>query len=179
MKLHLLPFLLIVSLVAEGQRYKSTESKIDFFSKAALEDIAATNRKAVSLIDLATGQMAFTVPIQEFQFAKKLMQEHFNEKYMESDKFPQATFSARLSGFDPMRTDAQDVSASGTLTLHGVSREVTLTGTMEKRADRIYIKARFPVTLVDYNISRPQLLWQNIAEVIDVTVSFTYQPHEK
>ena len=99
------------------------------------------------------------------------MQEHFNEKYMESDKFPNATFKGRLPEFDKSKT-TQKVNASGLLNIHGVEKKVTINGTVTKKGGKYIIDAKFPAALADYKIERPQLLWENISEVVDVTVHF-------
>ncbi|HET9054392.1 MAG TPA: YceI family protein, partial [Cyclobacteriaceae bacterium] len=147
---------------------------ITFFSDALLEDITATNTKTTSLFNPQSGDIAFSVPIREFQFEKKLMQEHFNEKYMESDKYPNATFSGKLVGFDPAAQSEQAVKAKGKLTLHGVTKDVELPGTV-RAGEKIAMKSKFRVKLADYNIKIPQLVFQNIAEEVEVSVAITYK----
>src|SRR5690606_10538132 len=95
------------------QRYVADKGMVDFYSQATLEDIKAENRKVQSLFNASTGEIAFIIGIRDFQFQKKLMQEHFNEKYMESDKYPDGTFSGTLDGFSPEATGWQHVMAKG------------------------------------------------------------------
>ena len=166
----------VMALQAVGQKYTLEKSVITFFSDATIEDIAATNKKATSIFNAEASEIAFSVPINEFQFEKKLMQEHFNEKYMESEKFPKATFAGTISGFDLKATGAQQAKASGKLTIHGVTKTVDIPGTAEVQSGNIILKAKFIVKLADYNIKIPQLMWQNIAEQVEVTVDFTYKP---
>src|SRR5690349_8061189 len=92
--------LILFSNVVFSQKYVAEKSQITFFSDAALEDITATNKKASSIFNSANGEIVFSVPISEFQFAKSLMQEHFNEKYMESDKYPKSTFQGKIENYD-------------------------------------------------------------------------------
>ncbi len=162
-----------------AQKYISESSSILFFSKATIEDIAAKNEKAVGMLDVASLDVAFSVPVKEFVFEKSLMQEHFNEKYMETEKYPKATFQGKITGFAAGSGGAQTVRAQGKLTLHGVTREVDIPGTLETKGDRIVLSAKFIVTLEDYQVKRPQVLWKNIAETVEVTVDFTLKPHEK
>ncbi len=159
-----------------GQRYIVERSTVSFFSDATIEDIAAENKKVNSMLNTQTGDIAFSIPIREFQFSKKLMQEHFNEKYLESDKFPKATFSGKMIGFDQASKGIQQVRATGKLTIHGVPTNVDIPGTMEVQTTRLVLKSKFIVNLADYNIKVPQLMWQNIAEQVEVTLDFTYQP---
>ncbi len=168
-------FFLLISAGAYSQKYQSEKSNIVFFSDAAIEDIRAENKKASSIFNTTTGDIVFSVPIQEFQFEKSLMQEHFNEKYMESDKYPKATFQGKISGFDVNAKEAQQANAKGKLTIHGVTNEVDIPGTIEKQNDKLVMKSKFMVKLVDHKITIPQLLWQNIAEQVEVTIEFTYK----
>jgi hypothetical protein len=170
--------LAVTFLPATAQRYTVADGLISFYSSAPMEDIRAENRKVASLLNVATGEVAFSVPINQFQFRKKLMQEHFNEKYMESDKYPRATFSGRISGFNPSAAGMQQVQANGMLTIHGVTRPLQVTGSMERREDRLFVNSTFKVKLADYAIKIPQLLWQNIAEEVEVTVELWYKPEK-
>jgi polyisoprenoid-binding protein YceI len=167
-------WLVLVATGVQAQRYTAEKAYVSFFSKAALEDIKADNTKATSLLNTATADVAFVVPINEFQFEKSLMQEHFNEKYMETEKYPRATFQGKLTGFDAAATQAQNVTARGKLTIHGVTKDVEIPGTIEKQGDKYVAKSEFMVKLADYKIEIPQLLWQKIAEQVKVTVNFTY-----
>jgi polyisoprenoid-binding protein YceI len=158
------------------QKYAIEKSDIVFFSDAAIEDIKANNKKASGIFNSANGDIVFSIPISEFQFEKSLMQEHFNEKYMESDKFPKATFSGKIMGFDANASSAQQAKANGKLMIHGVTNEIEIPGTIEKKDNKLILKTKFMVKLVDYKITIPQLLWQNIAEQVEVTCEFVFKP---
>ncbi len=158
------------------QRYVADKGMVDFFSQATLEDIKAENQKAQSIFNASTGEIAFRVGIRDFQFKKKLMQEHFNEKYMESDKFPYATFSGTLEGFSPEGTGWQNVTAKGDLKIHGVAHKIEVPGTVKIiDAESILMRSEFTVKLEDYGITIPQILWQNIAEQVKVTIELNYK----
>jgi hypothetical protein len=159
-----------------GQKYTTEKSVVSFFSDAAIEDITATNKKVSGLYNPTTGDIVFSIPIAEFQFAKSLMQEHFNEKYMESDKYPKATFQGKVSGVDINNKDTQQAKATGKLTIHGVTNDVDIPGTLERQDNKLVMKTKFIVKLADYKIAIPQLLWQNIAEQVEVTSEFTFKP---
>lgn len=164
-----------MALEGTAQKYVAEKSVITFFSDALIEDITATNSKTASIFNRETSDLVFSVPIREFQFEKKLMQEHFNEKYMESDKYPKATFSGKLINLDVTKASEQPVKAMGKLTLHGVTKDVELDGTAQL-GDKVVLKSNFTVKLADYNVAIPQLMFQNIAEEVEVTINFTYKP---
>jgi polyisoprenoid-binding protein YceI len=169
---------LLLSISSFGQKYISEKSTVVFFSDAAIEDITAKNTKSTSIFNVETGDIAFSIPIQDFVFAKSLMKEHFNEKYMETEKFPKSTFQGNVTGFDPKLTVSQSAKATGKLTIHGVTKDVEIPGTLTLSGDKIALQSKFIVKLEDYNVKRPQLLWKNIAESVEVTIDFTYKPHE-
>ena len=164
---------LLIVAHTSAQLFKTVSSEITFFSEAPLEDIAAKNNKAVSIFNSETGEIAISIPINKFQFKKSLMQEHFNEKYMESDKFPKATFKGEILNFD-LSTDKQPTKARGDLTIHGVTREVELEGVFDLSEEKLFITTSFQVKLEDHKIKIPSLLFQNIAEIIDVKVSLEF-----
>jgi hypothetical protein len=163
-------------LPATAQRYTTEKSFISFFSDAPIEDIKAENVKAVSLFNVANGDLAFSVSIKDYQFKKALMQEHFNEKYMESEKYPKSTFQGKINGFNPQAKGIQHVSAIGKLMIHGVTKDVTIKGTIEKLADKLNMKSSFIVKPEEYNIVVPELLRNNIAEQVEVTIDFVFKP---
>lgn len=177
---HFIVVLLILSASAgRAQKFMSESSSITFFSKATIEDIKADNVKGVSLFNTETGEIAFSIPVKEFKFDKSLMEEHFNEKYLETEKYPKSTFSGKIVGYKPAVSGSQSVNAQGKLTLHGITKDIEVPGTLEEASGKITMKAKFIVKLEDYNIAIPKLLFQNIAETIEVSIDFTYKPHEK
>jgi polyisoprenoid-binding protein YceI len=170
--------LVAISLVAASssfaQKYSASKSTVSFYSHATIEDIKAANTTSIGLIDLSNNTVAFSISIKDFAFDKKLMQEHFNEKYMESEKYPKATFQGKVEGFDASKKGPQTVKAIGKMTMHGITKDVELTGTMEATTETsLTIISTFIVKLEDYKIKIPTVLWQNIAEQIEVKVDFT------
>ena len=174
-------FLILLSFAftVQGQKYISESSKVSFFSKASIEDIAADNSKSMSLFNSETNEIAFSVPIKEFKFSKSLMEEHFNEKYLESEKFPKSTFQGKILDIQLQTTGSQRVRAQGKFTLHGITKDIEVPGTIEIMNGQITLKSKFKVKLEDYDIIRPQLLWKNIAEEIEVSIEFSFKPYEK
>ena len=173
-----LPVFLLIGICASayGQKYSSEKSFVSFYSHATIEDIAAKNTKASSIFNVATGDIVFSIPIKEFQFAKSLMKEHFNDKYMDSEKLPKSTFQGKITGYQVDAAGVQQAKATGKLTIHGITKDIDVPGTVEIANGKVILKSTFVVKLEDYEITRPQLLWKNIAEQVEVKVEFTYKP---
>jgi polyisoprenoid-binding protein YceI len=164
------------SLGMQAQKFTSEKSVVSFFSHASIEDIAAKTTKATSIFNEATSEIVFVIPIKEFEFEKALMKEHFNEKYMQTEKFAKSTFQGKLTGYQSSANGEQAAHAIGKLTIHGVTKEVDLVGTVQNAEGNIVMKSKFIVKLEDYKIKIPTLLWKNIAEQVEVTIEFTYKP---
>lgn len=169
--------LYLASATLFAQKYISERNHVSFFSEAPLENIEAHNYKSRSLLDMETGDIVFSVPITTFKFKKSLMQEHFNEKFMESHKYPRAKFKGKIIDFEK-KPGRQKVAAEGQLEIHGVTRKVNITGELEYSEDEIKINAAFPVAIADYKIKIPKVVVSNIAEVVDVKLDFSYTPYE-
>ena len=172
----------LLSFGANAQlfRGKPDASTISFFSKSPLEDIEATNKKAAVVLRTTTNDIQFGVPMISFKFPKPLMEEHFNENYVESDKYPTCTFKGKINETIDYTKDGENkVTATGTMNLHGVSKEVEAAGTLTIKGKEITIVSAFKLKVADYNIKVPSLYVQNIAEVIDVKVNAVLEPYEK
>jgi len=157
-------FFIILSFTVNAQQYLTKTANISFFSEAPLEDISAKNTKVSAVYDEETKQLVFQLNISDFIFPKPLMQEHFNENYLESDKFPKSSFSGIVEQLN------ERVIATGTLKMHGVTNEVEVTGSLEKKNDYVIINASFIIPLKDFKIKIPRVVMYNIAEEIEVTV---------
>jgi len=165
----------VPSQLQAQQVYVSRNATISFYSSAPIEDIQAQTSQAVSAVNLATGSVYFKVQIRSFRFPKSLMQEHFNTDYMGSDQYPYAEFSGKLQGLPADPADgAYPVMVDGKLTIHGVSKEYKENGTLTLNSGRLTIVSSFKVKLADHRIKIPSLLFQHIAEVVDVKVNATY-----
>lgn len=181
MKKYFLILLGVTQFVGHSQVVHSTlNGKVSFFSKAPLEDISAQNNSAVSFINTKTKQVVVKININKFDFPNKLMQEHFNENYLESDKYPAATFQGKVNediAWDKAGT--YDLSATGMLNIHGKTLPKTIKGKLQVLENRLQLDSRFEVPLADHNIKIPKLLFSNLAEKIEVTCQFVYQPFKK
>lgn len=160
--------------------FTTDSSMISFFSSTPVEDIEAYNSTSTSLINIPKTEIVFRVPIAGFKFEKPLMEEHFNENYMETEKFPYATFKGKLSDtLDLTKDTIYSVSATGMMNIHGVDQAETYKGIITCKDGVATLSSEFKVALKDYNIKVPKVVFANIAEDIDVKVYFQYKPYEK
>ena len=130
-------------------------------------------------VDVESGEVALTVPMKEFKFPKSLMQKHFNENYVESEKYPKATFAGRLVSFPAGALAAagpRPVQVEGDLTIHGVTKHVRVPGTLEKQGSRLLVNSKFAVASADYNIEIPALVRSHVAKSVAVTVALACDP---
>jgi len=172
--------ILALSNVSAQVIYITDSSMVSFFSSAPVEDIEAFNTTATSLLNVAKSELVFRVPMTGFQFEKSLMQEHFNENYMETEKYPHATFKGKFSdSLDFSRDTIYNLTVTGIMKMHGRDHANTYNGTVESKNGVVTLKSEFKVRLVDHKIKIPKVVVTNIAEVIEVKVFFRYKPYEK
>ncbi|MDP6909576.1 MAG: YceI family protein [Flavobacteriales bacterium] len=182
MRLHIvLVFFMLVCAEAAGQSLYTTDSSmVSFFSSTPVEDIEAVNEVGISMLNVAKSEVVFRIPMAGFQFEKPLMQEHFNENYMETEKFPHASFQGILSdSLDLSKDTVYAVSATGILKIHGVDHASMYSGTIESNAGVITLSCSFSVLLKDHDIKVPRVVFTNIAEEIEVKTFFRYKAYEK
>lgn len=168
-------FLLEVSWMVQAQIYKSENAVLSFFSSAPIEDIKAESKKGVSAVNFDTNSIYFRVAIRSFEFPKSLMQEHFNENYLESSEYPFAEFKGNIQGkVDLTKDGVYPVTVQGDLAIHGVTKNYLVNGDFKVQRGSITGKSTFPVRLVDHHIKIPSIVIKNIAEIVDVTVAVSY-----
>lgn len=159
--------------------YVCKNAVVSIYSKAPIEDIEAKTDKGTSVLNTATGEFAFSVPIRSLKFDKALMQEHFNENYMESDKYPQASFKGKLTQIPDVTKDGvYPVTASGVFEAHGVKQTRSIPGKLTVSGGAISLSSEFMVACKDHKIEIPTLVFHNIAETIKVQVAASYSPYK-
>ena len=167
-------------LSAQSGLFNTKKSEFSFYSQAPLEDIEAKNINATSILNTANNEMVVRVPITRFVFRNKLMQQHFNENYLESEKYPHATFKGKINEtIDFGKTGVYTVSATGILNIHGINRERTIKGKLTVSDKFLILDTRFDVLLKDHNIEIPRLVFNKIAEKIAVSATINYTPYAK
>ena len=160
--------------------YKSNEGEASFFSETPMENIEAHNKSISSFLNTGSKEVVFVIPVRNFKFRKALMEEHFNEKYLESDKYPDATFQGKINeDVDFSKDGVYKVTATGKMKMHGVEKQITVPGTITVKGGKLSLQSEFNVTLTDYNITVPKLVIQNIAEVVAVKINAGYVPYKK
>jgi polyisoprenoid-binding protein YceI len=171
---------LIISSASFSQTLFMTRSgQISFFSKTQVENIDAVNNEATSIMNIKTGEVAFAVLVKSFRFQRALMEEHFNENYMESDKFPKATFSGRIlniEAIDLSKNGSYPIEISGDLTIHGVTQNIKTNGVLTVANTQLSATSTFPIRLENYKIEIPALVSDKIAKEIEIKVNCVYQP---
>jgi len=177
-KLTLITILFMVFTNLEAQKYLTRNGYISFYSSTPLEDIKADNNQVASVLDMESGEIVFQVLMRSFSFKKKLMEEHFNENYVESEKYPKAEFRGKIKNPENIRIkngELKEVIVEGELSLHGVTRNVSSEGTIEKNGDNLIAKSVFILKPEDYDIEIPSVVRDKIAKEIEVTVDMRYE----
>jgi polyisoprenoid-binding protein YceI len=174
--------ILIIAIVAiftdlEAQKLISKNAHIWFYSHTPLEDIEAHNHQVVSILDPSAGVIQFSLLVRSFEFDRKLMEEHFNENYMESDSYPKASFKGKISNMKDInlkKEGSYTADITGDLTIHNVTRNFNGKATITVKGKTVSAKSDFVVRPEDYNIEIPKLVEDKIAKEMDVHVEVSY-----
>lgn len=184
MKIKVLVIMLMMSVLTQvqAQKYITKNALIHFFSETPAEKIEANNNQVNCALDIQTGDFIFKVLMQSFQFERALMQEHFNENYVESHLYPNSTFVGKLNGIESIdftKNGTHNVTVTGVLTMHGVSKNITEKGTIEIIDGKIKAKSVFDILIADYNIKVPTAVMGKIAEKMEIRVDATLEKFAK
>jgi len=159
-------FFLFLCVNLNAQQYLSLDGVITFFSEAPLENISAENKKVSAVYDSQSNEIAFQLQIEDFIFPKPLMQEHFNENYLESDIFPKSLFVGKVIQYKNGKA-----FVVGDLSMHGKTNRIKVEGSLKQEDEKVIISSEFIVKLEDYNIEIPTIVMYKIAEEIEVKVN--------
>jgi hypothetical protein len=166
------------SMNAQIYKSKKDEVKVSFFSETPIENITALNSTSTSFI--ANDSIKFSLANTGFVFPKPLMQEHFNENYMESSKYPKSTFRGKINEKTDLSKDGvYKVTCTGLLYMHGVEKNITTPGTITVKGGEVNVVTNFKAKLADYKIERPKMVIDKIAEEILIKIDATYVPYKK
>lgn len=183
MKKILFLFLLVPASLFAQDKYFTKAGIASFYSSTSVEDIEATNKSVTSIMDIKTGAIEFSMAIRSFEFEKAKMEEHFNENYLESDKYPKSTFKGNItdiSSVDFKKDGEYKVAVEGKLTIHNVTKEVKEKATITVKGGKISAKCDFKVKLKDYKIEDPTMIGKKIAEEISIKINISeYQQLKK
>jgi hypothetical protein len=162
-----------------AQKYFTKTGHISFYSDTPMEKIEGNNKSSNCVLDLSSGKMEFATLVKGFQFEKALMQEHFNENYMESTKYPKASFKGQIENYKPFDLSKNDKivgKVSGDLTIHGVTKKVTTDATFNITNGKIDAVSTFNILVADYGITIPSLVKDKIAKSVSINVSAKLEP---
>ncbi|HJW29354.1 MAG TPA: YceI family protein, partial [Saprospiraceae bacterium] len=155
-----------ISGISFGQTYFSKTGKVRFISDAPLEKIESYNNNAYVVLDVITGALECSVLIQGFHFQKALMQDHFNENYMESHKYPKGWFKGSITNINEVNLQKDGdypVKVQGNITLHNVTKPMTASGHILVKGGQVSAISSFTLTILDYDISVPKVVKDNIS----------------
>lgn len=179
-KLLIILCLAMAGYSASAQIYMAKTCVVSFFSAAPMENIEAVNKAAKPILNTSTNEIAVRVTITGFKFESPLMEEHFNENYMESEKYPHATFKGKIQeNIDYTKDGEHKVTVKGALDMHGVSKDRTIDGVLSIKGGVITITTKFNVHVADHKIEVPSMYVKNIAEDVEVKLNTTLEPFAK
>lgn len=168
-------FILLLSTVSVfSQKLTTRSGEIKFeASMPALEEVAAKTNSASCVLDQSNGDIAALVLVKSFKFKVPLMEEHFNENYIESSKFPKATFKGKIINYDKSKTGKTTYDLEGDMTIHGVTKKVLTKILVENKNGKVETKSSFSVKAEDYNIKIPNLVKNKIAKNVTIDCFFS------
>lgn len=169
--------ILATNVTAFAQTYITRNAYVKFFGSTPLENIEAVSNQASSVLDVAKTEVAFQVLLNSFTFEKALMQEHFNENYVESEKYPKCVYRGKIVGeVNYAKPGTYKVTLKGKMNLHGVEKELEVPATIIVEKDAIKLSSEFKMVPEDYNIAIPGAVRDKIAKEMAVTVKAAYKP---
>ena len=174
MKKSAIILLLLMSVSVFSQKLYTKTGLTEFkASVEAFEPVEAKNNSTTVLLNTENGDIAALLFVKAFSFRVALMQEHFNENYMDSNKFPKATFKGKIKGFNMSEiSESKEYPISGTLTVRGVDKKIETTGKFAKKGNKLHLVAQFSVKPEDFEIKIPKIVSKKIAGTINVTLDY-------
>ncbi len=173
---------LISSFNVSAQTFFTKSGRVTFLSTASIENIEANNNEVISFLDARKGEFVFSALIKSFKFKKALMEEHFNENYMESNTFPKANFKGaiiELNKINFSKDGAYIVMVKGDLTIHGITKNIEVPATITILKDKINASSKFNINVKDYKIKIPATVINNVSETITITIDCKYDLFKK
>jgi len=166
-----------VSAFSQG-KFIAKNAYISFYSSTPMEDILGESNETVTILDSSNGEIVFQALMTTFHFKRALMEEHFNENYMESTKFPKAKFKGTIEGFkkEMLTGPVANIKITGVLNVHGVDKTITVPGTLGQQDRKLVGTSKFKVIPEDYGITIPSLVRDKIGKEMEITIKATYLP---
>tara|TARA_B100001057_G_scaffold27535_1_gene25311 strand:- start:52 stop:639 length:588 start_codon:yes stop_codon:yes gene_type:complete len=189
-KLYILNIFLFFSITISAQKYYTKSGITEFDgSKAAFEPIKAKNNSSISAIDVSNGNIAALIKIKDFQFRLGLMQEHFNENYLESYKYPKSTFEGNIEtsrgsifeenseifNYSLVDNNFMDIILKGQLTIKGITKDIIAVGKIKKNESSLNLICSFSIKLSDFNVKIPKVVFMKIDELVEINLNYNYE----
>jgi hypothetical protein len=174
--------ILLASTVVSAQKYFTRTADVKFFSEAPTENIEADNSQVTCILNTENGELAFSVQLMGFHFEKALMEEHFNENYVESHKYPKSTFKGKILDFDKIdikKDSKHNIIVEGEMSLHGETKSIKADGELSVAGEKILLSSKFELKIEDYKIDIPTAVINKIAESIEVSMKATLTEYKK
>jgi hypothetical protein len=169
-----------IGIFSNGQeRYFTRTGHIDFYSHAPLEDIRANNEQVAAFLYTKTGELSFGLLLKSFEFKKALMQKHFNENYIESDKYPKAVFKGKIENFNSVNLKENgkvEVNVTGQLIIRDQKKDIATKAILDIRENEIVATSTFITKPSDFNIKIPNAVKDNIGKEIEVNIRTVLKP---
>lgn len=167
---------LLLSNFILAQKYSSKTGKVTIEASIPMfEDVFAQDDNNVVILNADTGEMASVSVVKNFKFKVKLMEEHFNESYAETAKYPKATFKGKVVGFDKTKLSAtpQKMTVQGVLNFHGIDRNISSAAIVSAKDGKIYMKGNFIARSADFKVTIPKMVMKKVAENVNVEYNYT------
>ncbi len=162
-----------------AQKVFTKTGKVSFNASSPLEPIEGTTNKSVGVIDLATGKIEVQLLVKSLHFEKALMEEHFNENYMESGKYADAKFIGDIANFSSVnlkKDGIYPVKVKGKLTMHGVTKDIETDANLTVKGGSVTAaKSAFTIKVADYNIAIPGAVKDKIAKEAKISIDLPLQ----
>jgi len=175
-------FLLLSSNMMKSEKYFSRNGHINFISHTPLLDLEADNHQVASMIDFSTGEIVFNLLMKSFKFKEALAEEHFNENYLETEKFPKSKFNGKILNYKEIELTPKktyNIKIEGDLLIHGVTQKIKTNGTIQIKDDMIIGKCKFQIDVYDYNVKIPNLVKDKVNNLIPIEIEINYTPYKE
>lgn len=174
--------LLSVFVKAQSKYFATKTGQTYFDAGTGIEDIKALNKSTISIIEPSSGKIEFSINIKEFKFKSQLMEDHFNENYMESDKYPKSVFKGTFSNIQNINFEKDGTYPAivkGIMEIHGVKRDIETSGAIKVSGKNVTATASFDIKLEDYKIEVPSIVGIKISDKAKIKVNCNYTPYNQ
>ena len=175
-------FLIFSGNLLIAQKYFTREGSITLISETPVERIEAFNKTATSVIDFSSGAMDFAALIKAFHFEKAILQDYFNENFLQSNEYPKAVFKGKILNYEDIdltKAGVHQVAVEGELTAHGQTKKVRTNGSLKINGDIVNAIASFTLSADDYKIPIPEVVKENLAKEIKIDINVKLKPFGK